>query len=396
MDADLDVLVIGGGIQGLLAFEALRDRGYAAALVTDGDLGEGQTIHSHGFLNTGFGMMGSALADASRDVVQPYLRDRGIEPTGQWRVVPPPGVPSQGPAASLGSGFDPALGARAVASPDRNFPKRRLIEAIAGAHRDSVVPGRASLGALDHGVRAVSIQAAGGDVVSIGARVVVVAAGCGTKRVLEDVVGRTAQTDEIKHRRVHMICVRASRDALPATSVMAMPLGLMLAAHDDGASVTWYVTPMEFGGPSFDDVPRDADSPEDPAMIARGFQSLLQLYPGLRDATDVRIGSYAGYRQDVGDMPGHALCEPLVAAEDVVVALPSGLVTPWINAARIVAIVGERVTPSERHPQLATGGSGIGISRAVEDRPGFVWYSVDEFARRVREFQPATSGSATL
>ena len=130
-------------------------------------------------------------------------------------------------------------------------------------------------------------------------------------------------------------------------------------------------------------------------MIARGFQSLLQLYPGLRDATDVRIGSYAGYRQDVGDMPGHALCEPLVGAEDVVVALPSGLVTPWINAARIVAIVGERVTPSERHPQLATGGSGIGISRPVEDRPGFVWYSVDEFARRVREFQPASSGSAT-
>ena len=395
MDADVDVLVIGGGIQGLLALEALRNRGYAAALVTAGDLGEGQTIHSHGFLNTGFGMMGTALADASRDVVQPYLRDHGIEPTGEWRVVPPPGFSSPAPAAPLGSGFDESLGARAVASPDRNFPKRRLIEAIVGAHGDSVVPGRASLGALDDGVRTVSIQSPNGDVVSIGARAVVVAAGCGAKRVLEDIVGRTAQVDEIKHRRVHMICVRAAHGALPATSVMVMPLGLMLAAHDDGATVTWYVTPMEFGGPSFDDVPRDAASVEDPEMIARGFHSLVQLYPGLRDATDVRIGSYAGYRQDVGDMPGHALCEPLVGAEDVVVALPSGLVTPWINVARIVTIVGERVTPSERHPQLATAASRTGISRAVEDRPGFVWHSVDEFARRVREGQAASSSSAT-
>ena len=394
MGADLDVLVIGGGIQGLLALEALRDRGYAAALVTDGDLGEGQTIHSHGFLNTGFGMMGTALVDASRDVVHPYLRDHGIDATGEWRVIPPPGVPSHGPAAPLGSGYDDALGARAVASPDRNFPKRRLIEAIAGAHRESIVRGRASLGALDDGVRTVSIQTAGGDVVSIGARTVVVAAGCGTKRVLEDLVGRTAQTDEIKHRRVHMICVRASRDALPATSVMAMPLGLMLAAHDDGATVTWYVTPMEFGGPSFDDVPIDAGSLEDPATIARGFQSLLQLSPRLRDAADVRIGSYAGYRQDVGDMPGRALCEPLVGAEDVVVALPSGLVTPWINAARIVTIVGDRITPSGRHPQLARAENGIGISRAVEDRAGFVWYPFDDFARRVRDSQPASTSAA--
>ena len=395
MDAELDALVIGGGIQGLLALEALQDRGYTAALATDGDLGEGQTAHSHGFLNTGFGMMGSALADASRDVVQPYLRDHGVEPTGGWRVVPPPGVPTPAPAAPLDAGFDESFGARAVASPDRNFPKRRLIEAIAGARRDSVVRGRAALGVRAGGVRTVSIQTADGDEVSLGARAVVVAAGCGTKRMLEDLVGRTAQTSEIKHRRVHMICVRAPRRALPATSVMVMPLGLMLAAHDDGAAITWYVTPMEFGGPSFDDVPRDATSVEDPEMVARGFHSLLRLYPGLRDAADVRVGSYAGYRQDVGDMPAHALCEPMAGAEDVVVALPSGLVTPWLNATRIVELVADRVTPGKRHPQLSVAANAIGISRPVEDRPDFVWYPFDDFAHRVREGQPASSSSAT-
>lgn len=288
------------------------------------------------------------------------------------------------PGAPLGAGFDESLAALAVASPDRNVPKRRLIEGIVGARREYVLRGRAALGQRKDGVRAVSIQTAGGGALSIAARAVVVAAGCGSKRLLEDLVGRTAQTDGIKHRRVHMICVRAPRGALPSTSVMAMPLGLMLAAHEDGDIVTWYVTPMEFGGPSVDDVPRDAAGVEDPAMIARGFHALLQLYPALRDTGDVRIGSYAGYRQDVSDMPAQPLCEPLVSAEDVVVALPSGLVAPWINAQRATELVADRVPPSGRAVRLPGGGAGVRVGYAIEDRPGFVWRPIKDFAPRPR------------
>lgn len=71
------MVVIGGGIQGLLALGALVAKGYACALVTEGELGSGQTIHSHGVLNTGFGMLGPELPTALVDLVQPYLEEPG-------------------------------------------------------------------------------------------------------------------------------------------------------------------------------------------------------------------------------------------------------------------------------------------------------------------------------
>ena len=87
--AQVDVVVIGGGVQGLVALDALVEKGYSCALVSDGDLGSGQTLHSHGYLNTGFGMFGPELPRAATEVVQPYLQARGLEPTGDWALIPP-------------------------------------------------------------------------------------------------------------------------------------------------------------------------------------------------------------------------------------------------------------------------------------------------------------------
>lgn len=392
MDAELDALVIGGGIQGLLALDALRNRGYATALVTEGELGEGQTIHSHGFLNTGFGMLGDGPLRASQDIVQPFLRNHGIEPTGEWRVIPPPGFPSQAPAAPLPAGFDTALSAAAFASPDRNFPKRVVVQELAGAHRESIIRGRASIGDRTSDARTVFVHASDG-ALRVAARCVIAAAGCGTKTLLEEVVGRTPQTEQIKYRRVHMICLRAPRGVLPAVSVVVMPLALMLVAHDDGTTVTWYVTPMEFGGPAVDDVPRDASSAEDYSMLARGLQALRQLYPALNDAGDVRIGSYAGYRQDVGDMPGVPMCEPVDGAPDVVVALPSGLVTAWPNTRRVTELVAERAVPSGNPAPTLLADAGVAVARPVEDRDNFAWYSVAEFAQRLSDARVASTTS---
>src|SRR5260370_37532708 len=105
----------------------------------------------------------------------------------------------------------------------------------------------------------------------------------------------------MQHRLVHMIGVRAPRGALPTTVVVAMPLGLMLAAHDQPDDVTWYVTPMEMGGPSFDDVPGDAAGEVAPEIASRGWMSLLALFPRLPEVDGLPIGSYAPYPQDIGD-----------------------------------------------------------------------------------------------
>lgn len=388
--AQVDVVVIGGGVQGLVALDALVEKGYSCALVSDGDLGSGQTLHSHGYLshgylNTGFGMFGPELPRAATEVVQPYLQARGLEPTGDWALIPPPDMPMFDGllAAKLPSGFAAPPGLKAVGLPDRSVPKRRLVEILSQGHRGRILRGHATPRSSGERVDAVSVRLpAGGEEAVLSTKAVVVAAGCGSKRILQALVGETPQTEQIKHRRVHMICVRAPRGALPTTSVVAMPLGLMIAAHDQPDSVTWYITPMEMGGPSYDDIPDDAAGDVDPQMVARGWATLLSLYPRLPEIDGLQLGCYAGYRQDVGDRPGNRMCELVEGTENVIIALPSGLVGPWLNATRVSAIVGGLVAPSGDQPELPGASSGVRVGEVVEDRPGFVWMSWGEWSQK--------------
>jgi glycine/D-amino acid oxidase-like deaminating enzyme len=382
--AALDVVIVGGGVQGLVVLNALVAEGYSCALVSDGDLGSGQTLHSHGYLSTGFGMFGPELPRASAEVVQPYLENHGVELSHDWVMIPPPGQPMfEGlPAATLPDGFIMAPGLGAVRLADASFPKRGLVEALSHSHHDRVLRGHATPHWNGERVEAISVRPSdGGEEVVLSTKAVVVAAGCGSKRFVQGLVGETPQTEQIKHRRVHMICVRAPHGSLPTTSITAMPLGLMLAAHDQKDNVTWYVTPMEMGGPSYDDVPGDAAAKIDPEMVARGLVGLLTLYPRLPGIDGLQLGCYAGYRQDIGDRPGNRMCELAAGTKNVIIALPSGLVGPWLNVITVSEIVGGLVDPSGNQPPLPAGGMGVRVGNAVEDRPDFAWMGWTEWLR---------------
>jgi hypothetical protein len=383
--AQLDVVIVGGGIQGLLALNELVEKGYSCALVSDGDLGSGQTLHSHGYLNTGFGMFGPELPRAAAEVVQPYLQERGLEMSGEWVMIPPPNMPAAEslPGARLPSAFAVPPGLRAVELPDHSVSKRGLMEILSKAHRDRIIRGHATPLLTGARVNAVSVRLfASGEEILLSTKAIVIAAGCGSKRLLQGLVGQTQQTEQIKHRRVHMICVRAPRGSLPTASIVAMPLALMIAAHDHPQNVTWYVTPMEMGGPTYDDIPGDAAADVDPEIVSRGWASLLALYPRLAETDGLQLGCYAGYRQDVGDRAGNRMCELLEGTENVVIALPSGLVGPWLNATKISAIVEGLVDPSDDQRELPGGGVGVQVGDVPEDRPDFLWMGWDEWSRK--------------
>ena len=391
--AQLDVVIIGGGIQGLVALNALVEKGYSCALTGEGDLGSGQTLHSHGYLNTGFGMFGPELPHASVDVVQPYLKERRLELSHDWVMIPPPNMPFfEGlPTATLPSGFVAPHGLAAVGLPDRSVPKRRLVEVLSQSHGDRILRGHATLRWSGKRVEGVAVRLwDSSEEVFLSTKAIVVAAGCGSKRLLEDLVGQTLQTEQIKHRRVHMICVRAPRGSLSTASVVVMPLSLMLAAHDQASNVTWYVTPMEMGGPSYDEVPGDAASDVDPEMVARGCTNLLTFFPRLPEIDGLQLGCYAGDRQDIGDRPGIRMCELVEGTSNVIIALPSGLVGPWLNATRTCELVGGFVDPSGNQPALPGGGAGVRVGDPVEDRPNFVWMGWEEWSQKYPQLSVRT------
>ncbi len=338
----LDVVILGGGIQGLVALNALVAEGYSCALVSDGDLGSGQTIHSHGYLNTGFGMFGPELPRASADVVQPYLEQRGLELSHDWVLIPPPNMPAfEGlPPAALPTGFAAPLGLTAVRLPDRSVAKRRLVEVLSNGHRARILHGRATPRFSVRRVEAISVSVPGSrEEVVLETKAIVVAAGCGSKRFLEGLVGQTTQSEQ-------------------------------------------YVTPMEMGGPSFDDVPGDAAGEVDPEIVSRAWMSLLALFPRLPEVDGLQIGCYAGYRQDIGDRSGNRMCEVVKGTANVVVALPSGLIGAWLNATTLSEILGGLFEPSGAQPPLPGGGVGIRVDDPVEDRPDFKWMGLGEWSEK--------------
>ncbi|HLZ23372.1 MAG TPA: FAD-dependent oxidoreductase [Ktedonobacterales bacterium] len=388
----VDVVVIGGGVQGLVILDTLIAAGYSCALVTEGDLGAGQTIHSHGFLNTGFGMAGRELPETATQIVHPYLRARGVTLTGNWAMLPPSGLRglllrarpafARLPAAHLPGGFSPTFKDAARVLPDYSFNKRQLVTALSQGREEYIVRGSVTGFRGRAPVEAVVLRPEGSDTeVELRAGAVVIAAGCGSKRLLRILDGAAPQLKRIKHRVVHMLCLRAPHNALPATSIAALSLGLLLAAHDDGKHVLWYVTPMRLGGPSFDEVPNDAEAPVDPTVLRRAWDTLQTLYPPLLGVEGLQVGHYAGYRQDIGIWPGRRLCAVVAGGGNVVAALPSGLVGPWRNAADTLTLVRGLTAPSRAQPALPGAGRGVRVGSPVEDRPGFTWQSWEEWSR---------------
>lgn len=103
--------------------------------------------------------------------------------------------------------------------------------------------------------------------------------------------------------------------------------------------------------------------------------------PGLDQIDGLQLGCYAGNRQDIGDMPGTRMCELVDGTSNVIMALPSGLIGPWLNVVTINEIVGGLVDPSGSQPPLPGGGTDVRVEDAVEDRPGFVWMDWNQWLR---------------
>jgi hypothetical protein len=76
------------------------------------------------------------------------------------------------------------------------------------------------------------------------------------------------------------------------------------------------------------------------------------------------------------------MCELVEGSQNVIVALPSGLVGPWLNLTTMTEIVAGLVDPSGSQPPLPGGGVGVQVGCAVEDRPGFVWLGWDDWSQK--------------
>jgi hypothetical protein len=79
--------------------------------------------------------------------------------------------------------------------------------------------------------------------------------------------------------------------------------------------------------------------------------------------------------------------------EVLIVAWPSGLVAPWLNAARSVEFLTGLVDPNGSQSPIPRGGAGVHAGSVVEDRPDFEWMTWARWWRSFGEHREAASSS---
>jgi len=397
---EIDALVIGGGIQGLVALRELTGAGYACALVTNSDLGTGQTLHSHGLLNSGFGLMTGQLRQTLEGAALPFAREHGVPLYGddQWFILALPPMldqlrpawsasgyaPEQVEASALPSGF--AALAPVFKVKGYNFPKRRLIAALSEGLLDRIVRGT-----VLRSVGTVRIRLSDSDErIEVTPKTIVVAAGCGSKRLLETVFQVSSpQLARISFSKQHMLCLRAPRTMLPPISAVVPP-GLMIVGHPsqpggsvgaDEGDVTWYVTPMDPAAQRATDAPNNARAEVDRAVVARGLEGLLRFYPSIREAAGVRLAVFAGWKQEIDDQPAVRLCEVVEGTSNIILALPSVLINAWPNAVDAVAIVRKLADPSGATLPIPRAGRNVRVGQEDELASETQWLDWNGFSR---------------
>jgi len=420
-----DVLIIGGGIQGLVLLDELTRQNYACVLVTNSDLGSGQTLHSHGLLNSGTALLTGQLRDALRMGLS-FAEHRGLQLYGenQWfALLPPPAF------AQLRAGWDESnyeyhelsstnlpLGfqegdlfrkqvpTHVIGLKGYNFPKRQLVKLLSATQTQRVI--RGDIVAFHRSVEQGTLRVdrvdirlqATGEVVAISPQAVIAAAGTGTKRLMKSIVAHPSeQFDRVTYTRTHMICIRALLGTLPATSIISLPHGLISVAHvnhehervgyDANDAVTWYVTPAE-DAVHCEDAPDSARAEVSEEVVARGVRNLLNLYPRLKGETDrvgsqIRFGVFAGYKQNIDDQPTLPACDLVNGARNVFVALPSVFVNAWSNAQTILKMLSVRMLASGSTITVPGADIGVRVGTVNELTHEVAWMSWKEFIREL-------------
>jgi hypothetical protein len=231
-----------------------------------------------------------------------------------------------------------------------------------------------------NGLRIASVEVAAaaiGETVIIAPKAVIASAGIGTKRLLRSLpVVLPSSIERVTHKKLHMICIRAPEDALPAASVISVPHGLTSVAHvnrnhdeignDAEDQLTWYVTPSDPDPSHHEEAPDDAHAVVNEELVAQGLENLLKIYPPLRveaqrTESTIQFAVFAGFKQNLGDDSIAPLCGIVEGTHNVFVALPSVLINSWTNAQTIIALLGDRVPPSGNRVDVPGGGEGVRV-----------------------------------
>jgi len=418
--ADADVLVVGGGVQGLVLLDELVERGYAAALVSNTPLGAGQTFDWPGVLSKGYLNPDRARREAVDERWLPFAEDARVPVEGgEWYVASTDypythlvdkwdeagyeyderGVEGLHEIYRDGTVFAKGSGEHVAAVDEYVIDREALVRALAADHAERIVVGDiteatfAADGSSTPRLERLTVQTNQDLTLRVTPDYVVAATGTGTHGFVDSLVGREgfreaggdaaevrASLDPVTYRNQLVLAVRGPAEDLPAVGAYLPHKGMSVVPrrhrYREENYVTWYVTndsATEEVDP--EDTTDEAIGTLDPEKVEVGYNKLFELAPAVKNRAaedaDLAFYAYATLQQRVeGEAVPHA--EPLAGVDNVGVALPSCAAGVWRATDEAVDYVADAVDPGGPVDEVPTGGDPP-YGQLADDRPGARW-----------------------
>ncbi|WP_436908900.1 hypothetical protein [Halosimplex marinum] len=418
--ADVDVLVVGGGVQGLVLLDELVDRGYAAALVSNTPLGGGQTFDWPGVLAKGYLNPDRARREAVDERWLPFAEDARVPVEGgEWYVCstdhPYRHLVDQWDEAGYeydereladlhdvyreGTVFAKGSGEHVAAVDEYVIDREALVEALAADHEQRIVVGDitatefATGGSSAPALERLTVETHQELTLRVDPDYVVAATGTGTHRFVDSLVERESfrdaggdadavrgSLDPVTYRNQLVLAVRGPAEDLPAVGAYLPHKGMSVVPrrhrHREANYVTWYVT-NDSAAEEVDpeDTTDEAMGTLDPEKVEVGYNKLFELVPAVKDraadGADLEFYAYATLQQRV-DGEAVPRAEPLDGVANVGVALPSCASGVWRATDDAAEFVADAVDPTGPVDGVPTGGDPP-YGQLADDRPGARW-----------------------
>ncbi|KAJ3067824.1 hypothetical protein HDU98_008972 [Podochytrium sp. JEL0797] len=355
-------VIVGGGITGLLTLEKTLAAGITnVVLVSATPLGQGQSLHNHGWLHNGYiaaanvhfsslinkeaswinTLIDTNSLDASRNVHVVYSSEKEAEGLGRAglpfkRILERDEIPDLFQTDLL---FGKSK--LVEASKERIFDKEQVIHTLSKHLQHHIVGGKVVHidVDLDKRARCVQIETEDGSSFTLNANCVVLAAGSGSQDLIRTISNHPSDHDHQQSYPMTMLCIRGPATVLPEFSILHNKVGWISARHIPSTNETVYVAHQAmFGDPhplSLQENPTDSTLPSHPKSVQNVFTAVMHLIPTLRLVFDqIKFGAYTVLKTDG---PGGIMyVSALEAVPNVVVAHPGLYVMADGVAQRVV------------------------------------------------------------